>query len=63
MTGQLIGYREFVAGTCQPIYVKDQGQYVLNDEGERLYGVYLIPEEESCDLRVIVNGARHAEVR
>jgi hypothetical protein len=55
--GQLIGYQHFVDGTRRPIYEDARGQYVLDDEAERVYGVYLIPEEERCDPPVIVDGA------
>jgi hypothetical protein len=55
MIGQIIGYREFVDGTRRPICLDAQGQYVLDDEAERVYGVYLIPDEECCDLPVIVD--------
>jgi hypothetical protein len=35
------------------------GQYVLDDDGERVHGAYLIPEAD-CDLPVIVDRTRHA---
>jgi hypothetical protein len=28
----------------RPIYEDAQGQYVLNDDGERVYGLYFFPE-------------------
>jgi hypothetical protein len=59
MIGQIIGHREFVDGTRRPTYLDPQGQYVLDDEAERVYGVYLIPEESCCDLPVIVDEAAH----
>ena len=61
MIGQIIGYREFVDGTRRPIYLDAQGPYVLADDGERTYGVYLILKEECCDLTVIVERGGHAE--
>ena len=54
MSRRIMGYREFVEGIRRPIYEDAQGQYVLDDNGERVSGVYLIPEEERCDLPVIV---------
>jgi hypothetical protein len=59
--GQLIGYQHFVDGTRRPIYLDAKGPYVLDDEAERVYGVYLIPEEECCDSPVIVERGSHAE--
>jgi hypothetical protein len=61
MIDQIIGYREFVDGTRRPIYLDAQRQYVLDDEAERVCGVYLIPEEECCDQPVIVDGGPNAE--
>jgi hypothetical protein len=49
-----IGHREFVDGTRRPIYRDEQGQYVLDDDGERVYGVWLIPEVGSYELPLIV---------
>ena len=46
MICRIIGYREFVDGTRRPIYLDAHGQYVLTDDGERVDGVYLVPEEE-----------------
>jgi hypothetical protein len=60
MIGQIIGYREFVDGPRRPVYEDASGQYVLDDEAERVYGVYLIPEEERCDPPVIVDRATEA---
>jgi hypothetical protein len=32
-----------------------KGQYVLDDDGERVYGLWFIPAEECCDLPLIVD--------
>jgi hypothetical protein len=52
MPNRIIGSRLFVDGTRRPIYEDAAGQYVRDDDGERVYGVYLIPEEEGlrCSL-------------
>jgi hypothetical protein len=52
---QPIAYRDFVDGACRPIYEDERGQYVLDDEGERVYGVYFIPDD-APDLPIIVDG-------
>jgi hypothetical protein len=37
-----LGERQFTDGTMRPIYREDDGrQYVLDDEGEPVYGVWL----------------------
>jgi hypothetical protein len=60
MMNRIIGYRDFMDGARRPIYEDAQGQYVLNDDGERVYGLYLIREEEFCDPPVIVDRPSHA---
>jgi hypothetical protein len=50
---QVIGYRTFVDGAIRAIYKNAQGQYVLDDDGKRIYGTF-IPEDESCELPLIV---------
>jgi hypothetical protein len=54
-----IGSRVFVDGTVRPIYQDAHGQYVLDDDGARVYGVWLIPEDE-CDAPLVVESARQA---
>jgi hypothetical protein len=54
MSDQAIGQRRFVDGTDQSVYLDEWGQYVL-DDGERVYGVWLLPEEDACDLPLIVD--------
>ncbi len=58
---QVIGFRLFVDGIFRPIYEDAQGQYVVDDDGQRVYGVFLISEDEGCDLPVIVDGKPYAE--
>jgi hypothetical protein len=56
MSNRIIGYRLFVDGLRRPIYEDAQGQCVLNDECERVYGLYILQEEEeSCDPSVMVD--------
>ena len=37
----IIGYRLFVDGVCRAIFEDSAGQYVMTENGERFYGVYL----------------------
>jgi hypothetical protein len=46
MKGRPCGTRDFVDGTCRPIYEDAQGQYVLDDEGQRVPGQWLLPADE-----------------
>jgi len=44
---ELIGETVFPDGTRRPVFLDGMGQYVIGDDGERIYGVFLIPEELS----------------
>lgn len=57
MADQIVAYREFVDGSLRPIYDDGQRQYVVNDDGDRVYGVYFIPREE-CDTPIVVSADR-----
>jgi hypothetical protein len=60
---ELLGHRLFTDGTRRPIYRDAAGnQYVLDDDGERVHGLFLSSPEEGCDLPIIVrSGDRPAE--
>jgi hypothetical protein len=45
---------QFTDGTARSVFEDTRGQYVLDDDGEPVYGVWFIPREE-CDVPVIVN--------
>jgi hypothetical protein len=55
MPDELLGHRLFTDGSRRSIY-RDaaRNQYVLDDEGERVHGLFLIPEEGCWDLPIIV---------
>jgi hypothetical protein len=41
-----LGARQFIDGTTHPVYRSDDGrQYVFDDDGEPVYGVWLHPDE------------------
>jgi hypothetical protein len=50
----VIGHRLFVDGAVRPTYQDDRGQYVL-DDGERIDGLFIVPEEDQADGPLIVN--------
>ena len=43
-----------VDGSRQPVYEDERGQYVVNDDGPRVHGVWYIRPEE-CDVPNIVD--------
>jgi hypothetical protein len=38
----IVGYRELIDGSMRAIFDDARRQYVINDDGERVYGVWLI---------------------
>ena len=53
MTPQVIGRRLFTDGLTRPVYEDERGQFIVED-GERIDGVWLVPEEDQADTPVIV---------
>jgi hypothetical protein len=43
----IIGYRDFVDGISRAIFEDTTGQYIMVDNGERIYGTYLSPDLNS----------------
>jgi hypothetical protein len=49
MPDPIVAYVEFVGGAMRPVYEEPSGrQYVYDNDGERVYGVWFIPREK-CD--------------
>jgi hypothetical protein len=42
---QIIGQRTFTDGSTRPVYRDDTGQYVLDDHGQPIPGVWLVPDD------------------
>ncbi len=53
MNERIIGQARFVDGTTRPVFADGERQYVI-DEGQRVYGLFVLPEEDRCDVPVIV---------
>jgi hypothetical protein len=47
MDARVIGEREFTDGVVRRVYEDDQGQYVLDADGEIVRGVWLLPADEA----------------
>lgn len=55
MTDSIIAYIWFADGVKRPVYQSADGrQYVVDDEGEKVYGVWYIPPEERTGPDIIV---------
>ena len=46
MNSQPIASLKFNDGTSRPVYEDDYGQYVFDNEGDPIYGVWYVPPEE-----------------
>jgi len=57
MDGELLGHVPFTDGARRPVYGEADRQYTCDNDGEKVYGLFLIPWEECSDLPVIVQGA------
>ncbi len=44
----------FTDGTRRPIYTDGNRQWTYDNDGERVYGIFLLSEEDRYDLPVIV---------
>jgi hypothetical protein len=58
MNDPIVAYVEFVGGATRPAFQDAGGrQYVLDDGGNAVWGVWFLTPEE-CDQPVIVDGSR-----
>jgi hypothetical protein len=53
MTPKVVGHRQFTDGVTRPVYEDERGQFIEED-GDRVDGVWLVPEEDGADTPVIV---------
>ncbi len=54
MSEHVIGHARFVDGTTRPVFADGERQYVM-DEGEHVYGLFVVPKEDRCDVPMIVD--------
>ena len=52
MTARTIDHRLFTDSVPRPVYEDERGQFILED-GERIDGVWLVPDEDQADTPVI----------
>jgi hypothetical protein len=58
MSDLVLGSVPFVDGTRRPVHADPDGrQWIIGDDGERVYGVWL-PEEDAADEPAIVENRR-----
>jgi hypothetical protein len=50
---QPVAYSQFVDGKVRPVFEDAHGQYVIDDDGEHIYGVWYIPPED-CHVPIVV---------
>lgn len=48
------GHRWFTDGANRPVYLDTDGrQFVLDDDGQRVYGVWILEEEADAPIMVL----------
>jgi hypothetical protein len=57
MNARTIGPRLFTDGVTRPVYEDERGQFI-EENGERIDGVWLVPEEDQANTPVIVEAKR-----
>lgn len=50
MDDTIIGRRLFTDGVPREVYLDEGGQYVLDDANEKVYGVWILTDDELEDL-------------
>lgn len=55
-SGRFLGCTAFVDGQTRPVYENTHGQYVHDNDGELIYGLWFIPRDEGADTPLIVHG-------
>jgi hypothetical protein len=53
---QPVAFVHFAHGPLRPVFEADGRQFVVSDDGERVYGVWYIPPEDSA-VPIIVEAA------
>ncbi len=54
MNERIVGKVRFTDGTVRVVYQDEHGQFVLDDDFEPFYGVWILPAEEAQGEPVIV---------
>jgi hypothetical protein len=55
MPNPIVAFGDFVDGLRRSVYEEPDGrQYVVDNDGEKVFGVWFIPREE-CDQPIIVD--------
>jgi hypothetical protein len=53
----IIGRLEFVDGTTRDVYRDEQGQYVQGDDGQPVYGVWILDAEAIDDAPLVIDAS------
>ena len=57
-----IGHREFTDGQIRAVHVDDEGkQYVFDNDGQPLYGVWIGPDTSDADPPIILRAGEPAD--
>ena len=51
-----VAHVQFADGPLRPVFEADGRQFVVTDDGERVYGVWFIPPDDPAPMIVEVGG-------
>jgi hypothetical protein len=61
MTPKVVGHQLFADGVPRPVYEDERGQFI-EDDGERVDGVWLVPEEDLAHTLLIVGSSSRGTI-
>jgi hypothetical protein len=50
-----LGQVRFVDGTTRPVHGDGDRQYVVDDDGEKVFGLWILPEEDRVDTPLVID--------
>jgi len=55
MNGRTIGERDFTDGTRRPVFLDADGRQFVSDEGQPVFGVWLLTDDVLTEAPIIVD--------
>jgi hypothetical protein len=53
---QPIGFARFTDGATRPVFEDADGRQCVEDDGERVFGIWLPPADGAADVPLVVEG-------
>ena len=58
-TDPIIGERYYTDGATRPVYWDPRGQYIIDDDGQKAYGVWILPDQEP-EQPIVIDPTRNS---